>query len=58
MAFRDKLRVISTAAESEEIATAVDDTGGVYFVPFFFFLRSSDWAHRTGMPLREARSPV
>src|SRR4029079_16357171 len=40
---RDKLRVISTAAESEEVATAVDDTGGVYFVPAFVGLGAPHW---------------
>ena len=40
---RDKLRVISTAAESEAVAAAVDDTGGVYFVPAFVGLGAPHW---------------
>ena len=40
---RDKLGVISTAAESEALAKSVPDTGGVYFVPAFVGLGSPHW---------------
>jgi glycerol kinase len=40
---RDKLGVISTAAESEEIASSVSSTGGVYLVPAFVGLGSPHW---------------
>ena len=40
---RDKLGVISNAAESEALAKSVPDTGGVYFVPAFVGLGSPHW---------------
>jgi len=40
---RDNLKMISNAAETEEIAKSVDDTGGVYFVPAFNGLFAPHW---------------
>ena len=40
---RDQLGVIRTAAESEELAASVPDTGGVYFVPAFVGLGAPHW---------------
>ena len=40
---RDKLGVLKTAAESEELAKSIPDTGGVYFVPAFVGLGSPHW---------------
>jgi glycerol kinase len=40
---RDELRVLSTAAESETLARAVPDTGGVYFVPAFVGMGAPYW---------------
>ncbi|MBT8212320.1 MAG: glycerol kinase GlpK [Acidimicrobiia bacterium] len=40
---RDNLRVISSADEVEELATSVDDHGGVYFVPAFSGLFAPYW---------------
>jgi glycerol kinase len=40
---RDQLRIISTAAESEELAARVPDNGGVYFVPAFSGLFAPYW---------------
>jgi len=40
---RDNLGLIRTAAETEEIASAVDDTAGVYFVPAFSGLFAPHW---------------
>ncbi len=40
---RDNLKLISNAAETEEIAQSVDDTGGVYFVPAFNGLFAPHW---------------
>jgi glycerol kinase len=40
---RDQLGAIRTAAESEEIAAGVPDTGGVYFVPAFVGLGAPYW---------------
>jgi glycerol kinase len=40
---RDKLELLSTAAESAGIAESVDNTGGVYFVPAFVGLGSPHW---------------
>jgi glycerol kinase len=40
---RDGLGLISTAAESEAIASSVPDTGGVYFVPAFVGLGAPYW---------------
>ena len=40
---RDELRILSTAAESDLMARAVADTGGVYFVPAFVGLGAPYW---------------
>jgi glycerol kinase len=40
---RDGLGIIAHAAESEELARQVDDTGGVYFVPAFVGLGAPYW---------------
>ncbi|GMH37285.1 hypothetical protein BSKO_05158 [Bryopsis sp. KO-2023] len=40
---RDQLGIISTAAESESVASGVTDTGGVYFVPAFSGLLAPHW---------------
>ncbi len=40
---RDELGLIRTAAESEECAAAVDNTGGVYMVPAFTGLGAPYW---------------
>jgi glycerol kinase len=41
---RDGLGLLSDAAESERLATAVEDNGGVYFVPALTGLGSPHWA--------------
>lgn len=40
---RDKMKLITSAAETEEIAKSVPDTGGVYFVPAFSGLAAPHW---------------
>ena len=40
---RDELKLISSAPESEELAKAVEDNGGVYFVPAFVGLGAPYW---------------
>ncbi len=40
---RDKLQIIKTAGETEEMAASVEDTGGVYFVPAFAGLAAPHW---------------
>ncbi len=40
---RDQLGFFSTAKESEELASSVEDNGGVYFVPAFVGLFSPHW---------------
>ena len=40
---RDQMGAIRTAAESEEVAASVADTGGVYFVPAFVGLGAPHW---------------
>jgi glycerol kinase len=40
---RDRLRLIDTAAEVEELARTVEDNGGVYFVPAFSGLFAPYW---------------
>ena len=40
---RDELGVLKTAAESEELARQVEDTGGVHFVPAFTGLGAPHW---------------
>jgi glycerol kinase len=41
---RDGLGLLGDAPESEHLATTVDDTGGVYFVPALAGLGSPHWA--------------
>ena len=43
---RDGLRLIAHAAESEQLALDVADTGGVYFVPAFVGLGAPHWQPR------------
>jgi glycerol kinase len=40
---RDEVGLLRDAAESESLARAVDDTGGVYFVPAFVGLGAPHW---------------
>ena len=40
---RDGLGILTNAAESDEIAASLDDTGGVYFVPALAGLGSPHW---------------
>ncbi len=40
---RDKMRLIDTAAETEKIASEIDDSAGVYFVPAFAGLGAPFW---------------
>ncbi|NPV09520.1 MAG: glycerol kinase GlpK [Anaerolineae bacterium] len=40
---RDELGIIGSAAESEELAASVADSGGVYFVPAFVGLGAPYW---------------
>jgi glycerol kinase len=40
---RDKMQIISTAAESEALAQSVPDTGGAYVVPAFVGLGAPHW---------------
>src|SRR5207245_346415 len=40
---RDELKIISTAAETEALASSVADTGGVYLVPAFVGLGAPYW---------------
>lgn len=40
---RDNLGLIKSAAETEEIARSVEDTGGIYFVPAFSGLFAPYW---------------
>jgi glycerol kinase len=40
---RDRLKIISTAAEVEDLARTVDDNGDVYFVPAFSGLFAPYW---------------
>ena len=40
---RDELKIIERAADTERLATAVSDTGGVYFVPAFTGLGVPYW---------------
>jgi glycerol kinase len=41
---RDGLGIIATAAETEQLAQSVPDTGGVHFVPAFVGLGTPHWA--------------
>lgn len=40
---KDQLRLITSAAESEDLASAVEDSGGVYLVPAFSGLSAPHW---------------
>ena len=40
---RDRLKIIDSAPEVEELARTVDDNGGVYFVPAFCGLFAPYW---------------
>ena len=40
---RDKLRIVSSAAETDAIASSVSDTGGAYVVPAFVGLGAPHW---------------
>lgn len=40
---RDKLQIIDNAAQTEELAKSVEDTGGVFFVPAFAGLAAPHW---------------
>ena len=40
---RDDLQIISTSQESHEVASTVDDSGGVVFVPALFGLGTPHW---------------
>src|SRR5229473_4605254 len=40
---RDELKAVSSAAESETLATSIPDNGGVYFVPAFVGLGAPHW---------------
>ncbi len=40
---RDNLQLISSTSESEQIASQVEDNGGVYFVPAFAGLYAPYW---------------
>ena len=40
---RDELKIISSSKESEEVATSVDDSGGVYVVPAFTGFGAPYW---------------
>lgn len=40
---RDGVKIIDNAAQTEELATSVKDTGGVYFVPAFVGLAAPYW---------------
>ncbi|TCC00595.1 glycerol kinase [Micromonospora zingiberis] len=40
---RDQIKIISSAAQSEDLARQVDDNGGVYFVPAFSGLFAPYW---------------
>ena len=40
---RDEMKLLTTAAESESVATSVKDTGGVYLVPAFTGLGAPWW---------------
>ncbi len=40
---RDRLKIISSAAEVEQLARTVEDNGGVYFVPAFSGLFAPHW---------------
>lgn len=41
---RDELKIIGSAAQSEELAAGLEDSGGVYMVPAFTGLGAPHWA--------------
>ncbi|MCC6145843.1 MAG: glycerol kinase GlpK [Candidatus Hydrogenedentes bacterium] len=43
---RDELKLLTTAAQSEDVAREVSDTGGVYIVPAFVGLGAPHWDMR------------
>jgi glycerol kinase len=60
---RDRLRLISNAAESEAVARSVSDTAGVYVVPAFVGLGAPHWDSGargtiTGMTLGTTREHI
>ena len=60
---KDKLGMLSTPAESEELAASVSDNGGVYFVPAFAGLGAPWWrgdvkAVISGMTLGTSRAHI
>lgn len=60
---RDRMRLIATAAESEDVAQSVESTGGVYLVPAFVGLGAPHWDSSargtiTGMTLGTTREHV
>ena len=60
---RDRLRLVSNAAESEAVARSVSDTGGVYVVPAFVGLGAPHWDAEargtiTGMTLGTTREHI
>jgi glycerol kinase len=60
---RDKLGVLASAAQSEQLANSVPDTGGVYLVPAFVGLGAPYWdadvrGTITGMTLGTTREHV
>src|SRR5206468_1812545 len=48
---RDGLKIIKTAAESEQLAKSITDTGGVYFVPAFVGLGAPHWEPNARGPI-------
>lgn len=40
---RDGIKIIESAAETEEISKSINDTGGLYFVPAFVGLAAPHW---------------
>ena len=60
---RDKLRVLASTKESEEMASSVSDTGGVMFVPAFSGLLAPHWRPDArgvivGLTLQSSRAHV
>lgn len=60
---RDKLGILATAQESETIAEAVPDTGGVYIVPAFVGMGAPHWdanarAEISGLTLGTGKAEV
>lgn len=60
---RDKLGIITSAPETEQMALSVPDTGGVYLVPAFVGLGAPHWdaearASLTGMTMATGRNEI